>query len=1723
MKTTSSVKHLAKSPLYLSLSLILGTLLSTAYAAPNANVIKLAERNNSSPATMCVTLDKNLKVVNKFENLNQFISLAQNSNTIPHQSSIDQGQLCLSGLQPGQSYELTLKKGLALSNGNTLNEDVIVPFSISDAPAQIRLPYNIVLPSNDLEQQFSIDTINEPAIKVEIYKLPVNSFNQLNLNNLLTNEINQYSLSHLLNNYARKIYGKIFILGNDVSHLQDNPKAKENAEQLLKAKTLDLTPNTNLRLKDLPQLSAEQKNQVIKTQIELKDFAQDQNDGIFIMIASDLRIDTQNQQSFNDYIYSDNKSNLPLSAKLLMITDLGLTTYKSDDGILVNLRSLKTAKNLKNVSVQLIARNNEVLATTETDKNGFALFKKEFTQGKNALEPVSIIARKDNDIYSFDLRSTPLYLENNTGIKNDSAYEVYAYTDRGIYRENETVHYLALVRDQSLKAVDLPLTIKVKNQAGLEIEKKLLEHGISGGYNFDFNIPVGTRHGSYRIELALGDQVLSQTKFNVGSYIAKQINSSILNTDSLITVGSPYKLQSQNNFNYGGAAANLNGLMEVTLIPDPHPVVTNKKQLSSFHFGPDARTYSKLTDRESFYDLTTNVEGVLQKDVTFKSRSFPQEAIIKSTVYEPNGQSVSASKKFKLAYNRPLIGVKQLKDLADSGKVAFALCSYLQDGSTFPQDVNYYVYKERNDYNFVYENNNWHYVRFTSRTLVNQGKVKVDNQDLEKALVALDLEDGNYVLEVQSDKSKTTYQFYKGFLGSDSATTPDLLDLFTDKEYYQIGDKVKLSFDSPFEGYANLIVGSKGISEYQTFDVKQGHNEIEIEVTDKLHPQGHVLLSIYSPLNNNKVNSVRAVGLTDLKLDLSDNQLPLVAEVASEIKPDSKLEVNLALQQNQAQGEKKVEEQPSLADANGSLGYAKVTLVDNGILALTNYNAPNPNAYFEKDRAYDVSLYDSYGYLMTDPQQQGQGYGPSSDMMLGAANLNSSTLSNMPYQKNIALASEIVPLDANGKAKVTFDIPQFSGSLKVMAVAWNDQATGSANSDVLVKDNTVVTLGVPRFLNVGDSIEGRLNLHNLKNKNPDFKVDITCTGALSCSLQTVNSLKPGVRSDLWFDLKAAEAGLGNIVVKVQNDGYTFKQSYPLEVTYTHLPMLKNYFSWLEPGQSTTLKLADTFKKIDNVVVAKSNLPNVNPTAYVQKVADFGTGTVADLVASLQSKLLYGKNLILPATVDPLEDPEQASKYPYKSEQELNNDIYSLIARISAYANSDGSFGTPFNYEQYQYTNIYASDVLLQAYDAGFTLNENLLDNIISNLRLRLSSLDYQNYAAYANEILARYESVNTAALRYSADNNKIVAPIMLAHLSNVLRATGDLSRADAMIDKAITGLLTWQQLEDKLAQAKTKQEIAQIVSEIAPLNAVSATDLRHDSFIVLDSLIKAGQTDKVIALINKLRVLQENADYLSPLTMAAMLQANHDVGAQQEVDLSSGYLTQAAIEKLMVAKPQETPKKEAQGKEQDPKLEVPTLALDYQGPLGEEFIGKDGILAKNEGKIPVFVNTSVLGISEHDDVISNNGVKVRVNYFNRDGQLNVDKYKFRMNEEVLVEVFFSKSVETSSNTILKLKKVAGFEFVRQATKDDPTFGKLLKSVDNISSPRTFEAGDDLIVATYDSYQGRSDAPISLYLVLRATAPGTYQQGEALMQLESAPQVYGTYIDSAKIKIVRDNK
>ncbi len=73
---------------------------------------------------------------------------------------------------------------------------------------------------------------------------------------------------------------------------------------------------------------------------------------------------------------------------------------------------------------------------------------------------------------------------------------------------------------------------------------------------------------------------------------------------------------------------------------------------------------------------------------------------------------------------------------------------------------------------------------------------------------------------------------------------------------------------------------------------------------------------------------------------------------------------------------------------------------------------------------------------------------------------------------------------------VSFDIPAFAGSVRVMAVAWSSDKVGKASGDVIVRDPVVLTATLPRFLRTGDRGAVQIELDNVEGAAGDYGVTV---------------------------------------------------------------------------------------------------------------------------------------------------------------------------------------------------------------------------------------------------------------------------------------------------------------------------------------------------------------------------------------------------------------------------------------------------------------------------------------------------------------------------------------------------------------------------------------------------------------------------------------------------------
>ena len=160
-----------------------------------------------------------------------------------------------------------------------------------------------------------------------------------------------------------------------------------------------------------------------------------------------------------------------MATQWFIVTDLGLTTVSGEDGVHAFVRSLTSAQPVADAKVRLVAVNNEILGEAVTDAEGRADFAPGLARGEGGRAPQLIVAETDGGDYAFLDVSKPAFDLTDRGVEgrpSPGPLDLFATTERGVYRPGETVFVTGILRDAHAKAVaDLPLTLEVQRPDGV--------------------------------------------------------------------------------------------------------------------------------------------------------------------------------------------------------------------------------------------------------------------------------------------------------------------------------------------------------------------------------------------------------------------------------------------------------------------------------------------------------------------------------------------------------------------------------------------------------------------------------------------------------------------------------------------------------------------------------------------------------------------------------------------------------------------------------------------------------------------------------------------------------------------------------------------------------------------------------------------------------------------------------------------------------------------------------------------------------------------------------------------------------------------------------------------------------------------------------------------------------------------------------------------------------
>ncbi|WP_243611707.1 alpha-2-macroglobulin family protein [Shimia aestuarii] len=1310
-----------------------------------------------------------------------------------------------------------------------------------------------------------------------------------------------------------------------------------------------------------------------------------------------------------------------------ILSDIGATTLSGTDGLHVMLRALSNASALSETKLTLLSRSNRVLGTTQADANGYALFEAGLIRGKGSQAPAMLLMESGED-FSFLSLTDPAFDLSDRGVEGNPPappVDVFLATDRGAYRAGETIHATALARDAVAKALtDLPLTATLTRPDGVEYARRLSSAEAAGGHVFSFPLGATVPRGTWKLAILSDPEAapLAVEKLLVEDFLPERIDFDLTLSETPLSRTRPATATLDARYLFGAPGAGLRVEGQATL-----RARDTLEGYKGYHFGRHDERFNARTEYFSAKETDANGQTLLDLPIPDTEQSGrPLELQITTRVFEGSGRPVERRETAPIALDTPLIGIKPLFDegvVREGSDAGFELAAVHPDGHTAPMQVKWTLNRVRTTYQWYHRYGNWDWEPLTRRTRIAGGDITLGDAPVE---VTAGVDWGEYELVVETTSGPyvaSSTDFYAGwYVPADTSKTPDMLELSLDKPAYKPGETAMLRVVPRFAGTALVSIMSNRLIAMQAVEVDEGENLIPVPVTDDWGTGAYVTASVLRPADAEAEQTPsRALGLAHASIDPGDKKLAVSIDAPEIAAPRGPLDVVVSVD----------------GIAEGETAYVTLAAVDVGILNMTSFKSPDPSDHYFGQRRLGMEIRDIYGRLIDGLSGEMGALRSGGDAAAGA-----SFQSPPPTEELVAYFEGPVEIGSEGTATISFDMPEFNGSVRLMAIAWTPSAVGQADTETIVRDPVVVTASLPRFLAPGDESRLLLELTHVEGATGRMGLDVSGEGVtLAGSVPSGLSLDKGATEQLSIPVRASEVGDHILRIALTTpDGKQLVKSLTL-------PVRAN-----DPEISTTQRLS--LAAGDSFMLDANLFANLRPGTGSAVIS---AGPIARFDAPGLLRTLdrypYGCTEQITSKALPLLYFESVSNaLGMGAEEKMQSRIDDAISVILTRQASNGAFGLWRAGSGDFWLDAYVSDFLSRARGKGYDVPDRAFRTALDNLRNRVNyAPDFDKGGediAYALMVLAREGAANMGDLRYYADvkAEAFATPLAAAQIGAALAFYGDQTRADRMFDIA-------SRLMDGRMQDASK-----------PLWRVDyGTNLR-DTAGLLTLAVEAGSAridrDRLSARIgNADRSLSTQESVWSLMAANALIE-----------DSASGALT-------------------VNGATQD-------------SPLIRSFeneLAFDPLLISNQGERDTYLTVTSLGVPNYPLTAGGYGYSIERSYFTTDGQpatLDGARSGDRLVAVLTVTPFEKGGARLMVNDPLP----AGFEI------DNPNLlaSGDIRELDWLKPAATQNAEfrSDRFLAAVD---WRSDKSFRLAYMLRAVSPGTFHHPAASVEDMYRPQ------------------
>ncbi len=1350
-------------------------------------------------------------------------------------------------------------------------------------------------------------------------------------------------------------------------------------------------------------------------------------------------------RSLQDYWVAD--------SRFVSLSDIGLIAREGKDKVLVFANSIKTAQPQEGVTMTVYGNNNQLLGTGTTDGKGVA----EVAITRNDLagfKPALIIAKSSDDFNYLPFATTKVGTSRfDVGGRhsNSTGLDAFVYGERDMYRPGETMHTAIIVRDKQWQAVaDVPVKMKFLLPNGKELTTVRKTLNAQGAAEAAVPLSAAAITGSYSLEIYTGNDVLLGSKnLMVEEFLPDRIKvNAKLDKPFLLPGQSAILNINATNF-FGPPAANRKYETEIQVAQKMFYPANYPK----YNFDlANQNTFFDKVQRQGTTDATGSAVETYNVPDMYRNLGILQAKFF-TTVFDETGRPVNRAQSLDIYTQDWFAGI------ADDGygyyalnqPIRFPMIALNKDGNVVNGAVAL-VKIIKHEYRTVLTRSGDYFRYESQKEDKEMGSYSVTLSGTNSSFPFTPTRPGDYEIRIykQGAANYVSKSFYSyGFYGGNSnasfqVNTEGHIDIEADKASYKSGDVAKVLFKTPFNGRLLVTTETDKVISHQYLDATNRTASMELKLSSEYLPNMYITATLIKPHEASNMPLTVANGFKNLMVE----------------EPERKIAVQITAQ-------KAVRSHTHQRVTVKAAPGAMVTLaaVDNGVLQVSDYKTPQPYDFFYQKRALEVNSYNIYPLLFPEIRGKmsstgGDGY----DLERRVNPIRNNRVKLVSYWSGIKEA------DGSGNTNFEFDIPQFSGEIRLMAVAAKGEKLGGSDATMTVADPIVLSTALPRFITPGDTVSVPVTITNTTAKTGTATAQLT----LAAPLQVVGSasqnitLAPNAEAQAMFKIFAGAAlQPSKITVTVNGMGEKFTDETEITVRPAASLTKQSGAGFVQSGATQNISLGNNafFPGSTRYSLVVSASPALEFGKQLQALIEYPYGCTEQAVSSAFPQIYFA-------------DLSEQMNLHKASAASANYNVMEAIKKIKMRQLYNGAV-TLWDQEGTEnwWATIYAMHFLYEAQRAGFDVDNSLLQTI----------------SGYA---INRLKNRQTIPYYYNGNLNKAIAPKEVAYSLYVL----------ALMNKPQAGVMNYYKQNIQLLSLDSRYMLSAAYALAG--DKTSFKQLLPNSFSGEVSVPVTGGSfysdlrDEAIALNCLIDVEPNNAQIpIMAKHVGEKLKNRYYLSTQENAFgfLAMGKLAKGANNSNI------TGSVKLNGKEIGSMTGRP-LKLTANQLTGSTV----QVSANGSGRLYYYWTAEGIGngtgVKEED-----NYLKVRKRFYDRNGR-PVAGTSFKQNDMVIVAITLENAYSTPiENIVITDLLPAGFEIENPRTKEIPG----MDWIKDATTPQALDVRDDRI----NFFTSLGTAKQTFYYAVRAVSPGQYKMGPV-----SADAMYNgeyhSYSGAGVVKVVQ---